>query len=190
QAQALGLISELDLGDRTAAEAATESVAASQYQLTGPGLRPAAASASAGPGGAMPYGDSGDVLAQQALWQSIPAILTEVRDRAERDAHPVPIYVRTTTGAWGAWAYALQHRDSTGMSRAIVDGDILSGAVAPPDRSFHLIYDDPAHIASDQQQPTMQAFMEQADQKFVVSAGDDSIPDGFIQLTLASGNDE
>ncbi|MCG8424850.1 MAG: winged helix-turn-helix domain-containing protein [Proteobacteria bacterium] len=120
-----------------------------------------------------------------ALWHGIPDILTQIADRRDQD---VPVYVRTSTGAWGAWAYALQNRDATGMSRTIVDGDILSGTVEPPDRPFDLVYDDPEVIEIDREQPTMQAFMAQADEKFAVSSGGESVPDDFISLELTPSN--
>jgi DNA-binding MarR family transcriptional regulator len=115
-----------------------------------------------------------------ASWHRIPSILTELR---KRDRH-VPLYVRTNDMAWGAWAYALQNTDATGMSRTIVNGDILAQSIAPPAQRFDLIYDTPDAIAMDRDEPTMRAFWEQAREKFVVTAAAEDVPDGFIQLNL------
>ena len=139
----------------------------------------------------------------EALWHGIPDLLDQISghgDRAragDRDGgagaeEPAPIYVRTSMGAWGAWAYALQNRDATGMSRAIVEGDLLTGAVRPPDRPFDLIYDDPEVLRADRARPVMKEIMDRADHKFVVASDDAEaeVPEDFISLTLSSGNDE
>lgn len=118
--------------------------------------------------------------ADDASWHRIPWILTELR---KRDRH-VPLYVRTNDAAWGAWAYALQNTDATGMSRTIVNGDILAQSIAPPAQRFDLVYDTPDAIAMDRDEPTMRAFWEQAGEKFVVTAAAEDVPDGFIQLNL------
>jgi DNA-binding MarR family transcriptional regulator len=118
--------------------------------------------------------------ADDASWHRIPSILTELR---KRDRH-VPLYVRTNDAAWGAWAFALQNTDATGMSRTIVNGDILAQSIAPPPQRFDLVYDAPDAIAMDRDEPTMRAFWEQAREKFVVTAAEEDVPDGFIQLNL------
>lgn len=137
------------------------------------GLRP-------GPAPSRAYLEPAPSPADDASWHRIPSILTELR---KRDRH-VPLYVRTNDLAWGAWAYALQNTDATGMSRTIVNGDILAQSIAPPAQRFDLVYDTPDAIAMDRDEPTMRAFWEQAREKFVVTAAAEDVPDGFIQLTL------
>jgi DNA-binding MarR family transcriptional regulator len=137
------------------------------------GLRP-------GPAPSRAYPEPAPSPADDASWHRIPSILTELR---KRDRH-VPLYVRTNDLAWGAWAYALQNTDATGMSRTIVNGDILAQSIAPPAQRFDLVYDTPDAIAMDRDEPTMRAFWEQAREKFVVTAAAEDVPDGFIQLTL------
>ncbi len=127
--------------------------------------------------------DAGTEATESPLWERIPSILSELGERRDDD---LPVYVRTDDPAWGAWAYALQNRDSTGLSRTIVKGDILSHSVKPPDQSFALLYDNPDTIRADQKEPTMQAFLDRADEKFVVAGTDEEVPEGFIQLSLAS----
>lgn len=142
-------------------------------------------------------GSAGDPAAfdprNEALWLGIPQILAQIAGRKDERGGPTrdaPVYVRTSHGAWGAWAYALQNRDTTGMSRAIVDGDLLTGTMEPPSQPFHLVYDDPEMLRADRDRPAMQEFMARADEKFVVSSGDEDVPEGFIQLELAPGNEE
>lgn len=120
-----------------------------------------------------------------ALRTRIPSILDQIETRKDEQ---VPIYVRTNEVSWGAWAHALQNH-ATGMSRTIIQGDITSGTVQPPDRRFNLVYDDPDAIATDRDEPTMQALWARADQKFVVTSTEEEVPDGFIQLELAPEKD-
>lgn len=116
-----------------------------------------------------------------ALWEQIPGLLQQLDEHKERD---VPVYVRTDDAGWGAWAFALHESDRTGQSRTIVNGDILSRAVAPPPSRFALVYDDPTKIYADSNQPAMREFLDRADDKFVVTAGEDDVPEGFIQLRM------
>lgn len=119
------------------------------------------------------------------LWTRAPSILDEIKQRKDEQ---VPVYVRTHDATWGAWAYALQN-DTTGLSRTIVNGDILSRAIHPPDRRFDLVYDDPEAIDADRNEPTMQAFWAQAEEKFVVTSAEEDVPEGFIQLKLVPKKD-
>lgn len=121
----------------------------------------------------------------ERLWQHVPMFLAQVE--ARRDAR-VPVYVRTTASGWSAWAFALQSQDETGMSRTILDGDILARSVSPPDQRFDLIYDSREALEADRDEPTMQAFLERADEKFIVATHDDEVPEGFTRL--APGQDD
>ncbi|MEM9488241.1 MAG: MarR family winged helix-turn-helix transcriptional regulator [Myxococcota bacterium] len=123
--------------------------------------------------------EASPVASSGYMWRSVPAVLDQ-RKRYRDSA--IPVYVRTDRDGWGAWAHALGQADASGRSRAIVDGDLRSQAVSPPEQKFDLIYDDVDAIRSDQHEPTMQAFMEQADAKFVVTRETTDIPDGFIPL--------
>lgn len=119
-----------------------------------------------------------------ALWQEAPSLLRQLEARADVR---VPVYVRTSDESWGAWAYALGQGSFTSKSRTIVDGDIVSRSLQPPNQRFHLLYDDLQAIHSDRQEPTMRAFMERAEEKFVVAGPDDDtadIPEGFIRLRV------
>lgn len=120
------------------------------------------------------------VVADPALWERIPAILSALHEYRDRDT---AIYVRTNDAALGAWAYALGQDDTTGHSRTIVRGDILTRSVTPPDRRFALVYDDPGAIDADLREPAMREFLERADGKFVIASADDEVPEGFIQLS-------
>ena len=115
----------------------------------------------------------------QRLWQHVPVFLAQIE--ARRQAR-VPVYVRTNASGWSAWAFALQTQDETGMSRTILNGDILARSVSPPDQRFDLIYDHREALEADLDEPTMRAFLERADEKFMVAAGDDDVPDGFTRL--------
>jgi DNA-binding MarR family transcriptional regulator len=118
------------------------------------------------------------------MWNAAPILLRRINTRA---SDPVPVYVRTNDETWGAWAYALAQGHGKGLSRTIVDGDIVSRSVQPPEQRFLLLYDDPAAIHSDRHEPTMRAFLERAEQKYVVTGlGDDDtdIPDEFIALEI------
>jgi DNA-binding MarR family transcriptional regulator len=118
----------------------------------------------------------------QRLWQHVPVFLAQLE--ARRDAR-VPVYVRTNASGWSAWAYALQSQDETGMSRTILDGDILARSVSPPDQRFDLIYDNREALEADLDEPTMRAFLERADAKFMVATHDDEVPEGFTRLAPA-----
>jgi DNA-binding MarR family transcriptional regulator len=129
--------------------------------------------------GSAPMGLHCDVL-----WNAAPFLLRQIEKRAS-DA--VPVYVRTNDETWGAWAYALAQGHARQSSRTIVDGDIVSGSVQPPEQRFLLLYDHPAAIQADRHQPTMRAFLERAEQKYVVTglSGDDAeIPEEFIPLEV------
>jgi hypothetical protein len=129
--------------------------------------------------GSAPMGIHSDVL-----WDAAPFLLRQIERRAS-DA--VPVYVRTNDETWGAWAYALAQGHARASSRTIVDGDIVSGSVQPPEQRFLLLYDRPAAIQADRDQPTMRAFLERAEQKYVVTglSGDDGeIPEEFIPLEV------
>lgn len=124
----------------------------------------------------------------EVLWQSAPHLLKKLERRASRRApgEEVPIYVRTNDARWGAWAFALGQGHATGQSRTIVDGDIVSRSIQPPEQRFHLLYDHPLVITADSRNLTMQAFMERAEEKFVVTDPDDDrahIPEDFIPLS-------
>ncbi|WP_045119126.1 MarR family winged helix-turn-helix transcriptional regulator [Haliangium ochraceum] len=120
----------------------------------------------------------------EILWSHGASLLAQINAHRRAD---VPVFVRTTNEAWGAWAYALQD-DSTGLSRTIVNGDILSRTIEPPAR-YDLLYDDPAVIGADRQIPTMQSMMDHADAKFVIASGEDRVPEGFVQLDLQPKKD-
>jgi len=118
-----------------------------------------------------------------ALWANLPYVMTQLK---EREHALMPVYVRTSNVDWGAWAYALRSGDMAESSRTIVKGDIVSNAVLPPsDEKFTLVYDNLDSISEDAKEPTMQAFQQQAERKFVVTSAEDTIPDGYIQLRLA-----
>lgn len=125
------------------------------------------------PGNEAPVGGRNEVL-----WDNIPALLDQLKGRKDEE---VPVLVRTHE-AWGAWAYALQDH-STGRSRTIDNGDILAQTIELPPR-FDLLYDDPAVIGVDRDIPTMQALMQRADEKFVITTAGDPVPEGFIQIEL------
>lgn len=115
-------------------------------------------------------------------WQTAPAVIREIM---RRDPEHMPVYVRTNDRSWGAWTYALGKLESPG--RTIVDGDIASHSVEPPEQRFLLVYDDPEAVRADRDEPTMQAFMERAESKFVVASPGDNMsdmPEGFIPLTV------
>lgn len=133
-----------------------------------------------------PAAEEADVE-ERPLWKRIPDILSELEQYRDRDT---PIYVRTSDSTWGAWAYALQSGDSTGMSRAIVKGDMLANSLAPPERRFALVYDNPAAIDADREEPAMRAFLERADNKFVITEESDRVPEGFIPLSPLELADE
>ncbi|GAB4567539.1 MAG: hypothetical protein Tsb0020_20210 [Haliangiales bacterium] len=115
------------------------------------------------------------------LWQCAPTLLARLE---ARHSERVPVYVRTNSSGWSAWAYALQSQDQTGLSRTILDGDILTQAVTPPDRRFDLVYDSRETLLSDQDQPAMREFMERADERFLVTSSNDEVPEGFQPLAL------
>lgn len=123
-------------------------------------------------------------------WQRAPRVLSQVKQRTDES---VPVYVRTTDTAWPAWAFALSQQDAAGQSRTIVDGDIRTRSIKPPERGFRLVYDDPATLRADRNDPTMRAFMERADEKYIVSyPGTEcsDIPSGFVQLDMLSVKNE
>jgi DNA-binding MarR family transcriptional regulator len=121
----------------------------------------------------------------QRLWQHVPVFLAQLE--ARREAR-VPVYVRTNASGWSAWAYALQSQDATGMSRTILDGDILARSMSPPDQRFDLVYDNREALEADRDEPMMRAFLERADAKFMVATHDDEVPEGFTRL--APGQDD
>jgi DNA-binding MarR family transcriptional regulator len=121
----------------------------------------------------------------ERLWQHVPVFLAQLDARREAG---VPVYVRTNASGWSAWAFALQSQDETGMSRTILDGDILTRSVSPPDQRFDLIYDNREALEADRDEPTMRAFLERADEKFMVATHDDDVPEGFTRL--APGQDD
>lgn len=179
--RALDEVATAVLGDKTAAAAV---VGAWVRASKNAGLITAIADGSQVMNGYRLTADSAPIGGRnEALWHQAPSLLTQLQ---QRKPEQVPVYVRTSDASFGAWAYTLLNQDTTGMSRAIVTGDILSDAVEPPDRRFDLVYDDPAAISADSKHPTMRAFMEQADSKFVVTTGDEDAPDGFIRLRLAT----
>jgi DNA-binding MarR family transcriptional regulator len=121
-------------------------------------------------------------LRSDALWHTAHELLGQLN---EQDTEPLPVFVRTSDQSWGAWAYALDQSLMGG--RAIVDGDLMSRSVQPPEQRFVLLYDDPHTIRSDRDKPTMQAFMQRAACKFVVTQpGDnpDDVPEDFTLLPL------
>lgn len=119
----------------------------------------------------------------EILWSHGTALLA----RLKQQRADIPVFVRTTNDAWGAWAYALQD-DTTGLSRTIVNGDILSRTIEPPPH-FDLLYDDPAVLGADRDIPAMQALMQRADARFVIATGEAPIPEGFVQLELEPEKD-
>ncbi|WP_428264031.1 helix-turn-helix domain-containing protein [Haliangium sp.] len=131
------------------------------------------------PGGAAPVGGR-----SKLFWDHGTALLARLKEQRTTD---FPVFVRTTNDTWGPWAFALQN-DASGLSRTIVNGDILSRTIEPPPH-FDLLYDDPAVIGADREIPAMQSLIQQADARFVVTTGEDSIPEGFVQLELAPGKD-
>lgn len=120
----------------------------------------------------------------EILWSHGTNLLARLKEQRSQN---IPVFVRTTNEAWGAWAYALQD-DTTGLSRTIVNGDILSQTIHPPPQ-FDLLYDDPAVIGADRHIPAMQTLMEQADAKFVITTGTDPVPEGFLQLEIYPDED-
>jgi hypothetical protein len=129
-----------------------------------------------------------DVQRQEALWNSAASLLAQVK---ARNAPDVPVYVRTGD-AWGAWAYALQTQ-APSESRTIDNGDILSRSIETPKREFALVYEDPADIRVDRNEPAMQELWRKAGEKFVVSApGDDDeeVPPDFVQLPLVPPDED
>lgn len=119
----------------------------------------------------------------KVLWENMSYVIKQLN---EKEQSSMPVYVRTSKADWGAWAYALRKSDMTGRARTIVNGDILSRAVAPPtDERFALVYDDPRTVSADRREPTMQAFLQNADAKFVVASAEETVPEGFIQLKLS-----
>ncbi|GAB4514751.1 MAG: hypothetical protein Tsb0020_33300 [Haliangiales bacterium] len=115
----------------------------------------------------------------QLFWDHGSTLLAQLRARRPQE---MPVFVRTTNDAWGAWAFALDG-DQTGLSRTIVNGDILSRTIeAPP--QYALLYDDPGVLGADRHNPDMQLLINQADAKFVVTTGEDVVPEGFVQLSL------
>jgi DNA-binding MarR family transcriptional regulator len=128
--------------------------------------------------------EQADVRSER-LWQHVPMFLAQLEARRQTR---VPVYVRTNASGWSAWAYALQSQDETGMSRTILDGDILTRSVSPPDQRFDLIYDNREALEADLDEPTMRAFLERADTKFMVATHDDEVPEGFTRL--APGHDD
>lgn len=115
----------------------------------------------------------------EQLWQHAPMLLAQLGARREDQ---VPVYVRTNSSGWSAWAYALQSQDETGLSRTILDGDIMMRAISPPDQRFDLVYDDRETLEADRNEPTMRAFLERADAKFLVTTQEDEVPEGFTLL--------
>jgi hypothetical protein len=115
----------------------------------------------------------------EQLWQHAPVLLAQLE--ARRQAR-VPVYVRTNASGWSAWAYALQSQDETGLSRTILDGDIMTRAISPPDQRFDLVYDNREALEADRDEPTMRAFLERADAKFLVATQEDEVPEGFTLL--------
>ena len=178
-AAALEAIAEQVLGDSTAARAAVRMWAAAAERAGILGDHPESAAKN------QPYRvrEAHPALTARStlLWQSVPAVLHQ---RKQYRQEPIPVYVRTGGDGWAAWAHALHADDARGASRTIVDGDLVSGAVMPPSERFDLLYDDPSVIRKDRDEPTMQAFIEQADAKFVVTCTELDIPEGFIPLEL------
>lgn len=123
------------------------------------------------------------VRRSHALWQAAPAVLGQIN---ERKGESMPVYVRTSDESWGAWAYALGKLETPG--RTIVDGDITSRALEPPAQRFVLLYDNADTLRADREQPTMQAFMERAADKFVVAEPGETadVPEGFTRLELVA----
>jgi DNA-binding MarR family transcriptional regulator len=122
----------------------------------------------------------------EALWYGAPLLL---RQLARQSNERVPVYVRTTHEGSGPWAHALDRLDPPG--RTIIDDDIATRAIQPPDQRFHLVYDDPEAIRGDILEPTMREFMERAAAKFVIVSADQNhnLPEGFIQLDMESLDD-
>ena len=143
---------------------------------TTPASSPAADAEAAPAGTSQPAGNPS--VSERALWNRIPAIMSEL----EQYRGDMPVFVRTSDGTWGAWAYALEG-DQSGMSRTIVKGDILAQSLTPPDSRFALVYDNPEAIDADREEPAMRAFLERADNKFVVTTTADQAPEGFIPLS-------
>lgn len=115
----------------------------------------------------------------EELWQHAPMLLAQLEARRQAQ---VPVYVRTNSSGWSAWAYALQSQDETGLSRTILDGDIMTRAISPPDQRFDLVYDCRKTLEADRDEPTMRAFLERADAKFLVATQEDDVPEGFTLL--------
>lgn len=115
----------------------------------------------------------------EQLWQHAPVLLAQLEARRQAQ---VPVYVRTNASGWSAWVYALQSQDETGLSRTILDGDIMTRAISPPDQRFDLVYDNREALEADRDEPTMRAFLERADAKFLVATQEDEVPEGFTLL--------
>ncbi|WP_428261269.1 hypothetical protein [Haliangium sp.] len=134
------------------------------------------------------HGNAGTDARADRLWQHVPVLLSQLQ---ARPGEQVPLFVRTNSAGWGAWAYALQNQDETGESRTILDGDLLARTVTPPGVRFDLIYDSRATLEADQDQPAMRELIEHADERFLVSSNDDEPPEGFTLLSPASpGSDD
>lgn len=115
------------------------------------------------------------------LWQSVPLALAQ---RRQYRPETIPVFVRTGQEGWAAWASALHAGDSVEGSRTIDNGDLRSRAISPPSERFDLLYEDQAIIRADRDEPTMKAFMERAEAKFVVTHREVDVPEGFIPLRI------
>lgn len=130
---------------------------------------------------------SGNLPAQvssDAPWQQVPRVLALVRQRAD---DPVPLYVRTNDSTWAAWAFTLG-QDNVSQSRAIIDGDIITRAITPPQTRFRLLYDDPSALRADVHNPTMRALIDSADEKYLVAypgSEFEDIPQGFVHIDMS-----
>jgi DNA-binding MarR family transcriptional regulator len=128
-------------------------------------------------------------LSSNAPWQRAPLVLAHVQPGPAQDS--VPLYVRTSNDAWPAWAYALSQENGNHQSRAIVDRDIRTRTIQPPDQPFRLVYDDPSAISQDRDDPTMRELIARADEKFVVAYSDDEldgVPTDFVAIPMAAGD--
>ncbi|MCG8419242.1 MAG: MarR family transcriptional regulator [Proteobacteria bacterium] len=179
-ASALDTIAEAVLGDADAASAAVSKWASESERA---GIVSTERDLATGSERYHVHPEAPPLLGARAtlLWERVSSVLDQ---RKRYKDEPIPIYVRTGEEGWAAWAHALRADEIGSTSRTIVNGDLMSGAVAPPDERFDLLYDDPAAIRADRDEPTMQAFMEQADSKFVVTCAEADVPEGFIQLRL------
>ena len=125
----------------------------------------------------------GSVLGARStqLWQSVPIALAQ---RKQVRPESVPVFVRTGEQGWAAWVHALDAGDGLDGSRTIVNGDLRTRAIEPPAERFDLLYEDPDILQADRDEPTMKAFMERAEAKFVVTHREVDVPEGFIPLRI------